>query len=238
MQFERRGLGYRPDLRHLLGHVDRDAAARLSAAPAPPAEKDNDWLVLDILDQGGAPFCVANATAQAVRCGQVSNGVIAPRLASRLWLMFLAHAIEHMEGAFDGTYIRNAFEVLERLGFPPEEAWPYDDSPSGRFKVKPPTDAFRQAHDQIAPFDYQRIYSTGAARVDDVKRALAGGNVVVFGTNVSWDFCDNKGTAKPIDPPVTGSPAGTPCCGPPTRETRSAARIAGGALGAWTDGSK
>lgn len=205
--FIRRGRGYKPDHRHTFGAEARDASHILGDSP-PPVESDNDWQLVSILDQGPAPFCVAHGIGQAVRCNQVRNGVDNPRLMSRLWLMYLAHAIDHDTQSFDGTYIRNGFEVLERLGFPPEDAWPYDASSSGRYRVKPPQDVFRQAFDRIAPIDFRRILSVGYARVDDVKRALGAGLPVVFGTQVSNDFCDNIGIDKPLDPPRGKSVAG------------------------------
>lgn len=207
MDFERRGhtekgYGYKADRRHLLGiGPKKDAASLLSGLPVPKAPGGLDEAAirsLGILDQGGAPFCVGHGTAGGVRDCVQRNGNPAPKLGSRLWLMYLAHAIEHDVDGFDGAFVGDAFEVLERLGIPPEDAWPYSDSPAGPYKVMPPADVFRQAFDQLAPLDYGRIMSHGAARVNDVMKALAYGGKggkpcpVVFGTDVTTAYASNQ----------------------------------------------
>lgn len=210
MSWTRRGLGHKRDRRHTFAVSPRESLALglLAGSPTPPAQASNDWQVLDVLDQGGAPFCVAHAVAQALRCNQVWRGVVSPRLASRLWIMYLAHSIDHDVDAFDGTFVRSAFDAVARFGFPPEDAWPYSDSPSGPYRTRPSMEAFREGYDRIAPLDYTPILAEGAERVDLVKRCLASGRPVVFGTAVSDDFCDNVGVDRPLDPPVGGPIAG------------------------------
>jgi len=191
--FQQRGRGYVPDRRHLFGLPVRDAAPKLAALPAPPeSSMVVDAGVVDVIDQGGAPFCFANAPAQALRTCQVLRGVVSPRLASRLFLVYLTHAIEGDPTAFDGAMIGDVMTVLEKLGFPPETSWPYSDANPGPFSVKPPTEAFREAYDRIAPFDYARILSVGDQRITDIKTALAAGHPVVFGTQVTEAFCQGE----------------------------------------------
>jgi hypothetical protein len=207
VDFQRRGhselrYGYKPDPRGVFGLPPRkDAAKLIGSLPVPTANGGLDEAAvktLGILDQGGAPFCVANAWADALRDCQQRNGVASPRLASRLFLMYYMHAEEGDIDSFDGAIVGDGADVIERLGFPPEDCWPYDDSESGNFKVKPPTDVVRQAYDRIAPFDYGRILSVGTNRVDDVMRALAYGGKngracpVVFGSNVTNAFASNN----------------------------------------------
>lgn len=189
LQHAGRGLGYKPDMRHLLGAPFRNASRRLSAVPAPPPSSSLKSAVVSVLDQGAAPFCFAHSPAQAIRMRQVLRGVPNPRLASRLWLVYLTHALEHMPLAFDGAYLSDTFQVLEQMGFPPEDAWAYSDSQDGNFKVRPPAAVERLAYDRIAPIDYGRIVSNGDDRVDDVKKALAAGLPVSFGTQVTEAFC-------------------------------------------------
>jgi hypothetical protein len=215
------GYGYKPDNRHLLGApVRKDAAKLLGSVPVPTSDcgLDEDAIrALGILDQGGAPFCVSHGWSGALRDNQQRNGVASPRLASRLWLMYLMHAIEGDVGGFDGAIVGDGATVIEQLGFPPEDAWPYSDSESGNFKVRPPADVERQAFDRIAPFDYGRILSGGSGRVDDVLRALSAGGKggkpcpVVFGTNVTNAFASNQlGTDFVVDAP-TGDIDGGHC---------------------------
>lgn len=202
MDFEIRGFGYKPDRRHSFGFGEKEPYDLIGSGPV-PEESDQSMFLLPALDQGGAPFCVGNSVADALRTCMVRNGAFNPETPSRLWLMYLCHALDGDTNLFDGTFIRNAFKVLVKLGFPPESAWPYDDSSDGRFRVKPDKNVFRLADDRKAPLDYRRILTVGYERVDDVKRALAAGFPVVFGTAVSNDFARNIGTTSgPIDPPT------------------------------------
>jgi hypothetical protein len=217
-EFQRRGhseagYGYKPDRRHLFGIAPKKDAAKLIGSLSVPTTAgglDEDAIkALGILDQGGAPFCVSHGWAGAIRDCQQRNGVESPRLASRLFLMYYAHAIENDVAGFDGAIVGDAAQVIEELGFPPEDVWPYSDSPSGPYATKPPADAVRQAYDRIAPFDYGRILSVGQGRVDDVMRALKYGGKngapcpVVFGTNVTNAFASNRlGPGFVVDAPT------------------------------------
>jgi hypothetical protein len=194
------GYGYKPDRRHLFGAPVK-RADHLDSLPTPPDEGglDEDAVrSLGILDQGGAPFCVSHGIAGAVRDCRQRNGVARPRLVSRLWIMYLAHAIEHDPTAFDGAFVSDGFTALQKLGAPPEDAWPYSDSPAGPYKTMPPPEVFREAYDRIAPLDYSRILAGGDRRIDQVMRALAFGGKdrkpcpVVFGTQVSNAFASGK----------------------------------------------
>lgn len=197
-----RGLGYRPDPAKPPGTApDHRAHARLGAGPIPD-HINNGHLVLSVLDQGHLSSCVANAVCQAVRAAQYRTSGVPGELGSRLFLYYLARAALHEESLDNGTYIRLAFEILNRFGIPPESAFTYTDQ-HGRYQDKPGISAFRLASDQRAPTTYLRIDDDGAARVDAVRRALAAGYLVVFGTDVSQDFCDNRLGSAPLPPPVS-----------------------------------
>jgi hypothetical protein len=72
---------------------------------------------------------------QAIRTLLALNGAVAPALGSRLWVVFLTHAIERIPTAYDGGVISDAFQAIQQLGLPPESVWPYSDSQDGNFKV-------------------------------------------------------------------------------------------------------
>lgn len=195
---------------------DLPAAPRLTMA-APPARASCLDLVLGILDQGQLGSCTANATAQALRAAQVREAASAgprlvnPPLASRLWLYYLARAYDHDTANDDGAQIRNVFAAAVKFGFPPESVWPYSDdaSPGAAFSRLPGPDAFRAAYDMRAPTVYRRIDSTGQARIDDIKRAIASRFLVVFGTPVSNAFCADQlsGPMLPPDGDIAGGHA-------------------------------
>lgn len=196
--------------------------------PDPPKDTDYDFaalglttipesaslrpFVVDILDQGNLGSCVANAALQAVRMSHVRQLLARmtnpsdatalqlnpPPLGSRLMAYYLARATHHMTGVDSGTYLRALFEILNKFGFCPEAIWPYIIA---EFAKMPPTRAIRAAFDQKAPTTYRRIFSESYERVDDVKRAIAAGFPVVFGTDVNVDFVnDNFDPTKPYDP--------------------------------------
>lgn len=200
-----RRLGWKPDPPKMAGQkADHDAAPTLGTAPPPP-EASNVHLVVNVLDQGQAGACVGNAIPQAIRMAQVRAGVPHPQLASRLFGYYMSRAEHGAQHADEGTYLRTFFEALNEFGFCPEGAWPYDLDNLNRM---PPWTAFKAALDQRSPTVYQRITSAGRARVDDIKRAIAGGFGVCFGTEVSDTFCANVLGSKPIDPPVGLATAG------------------------------
>ena len=217
-EFQRRGhpekrFGYIPDRRHLMGLAPRkDAAKLLGSLPVPTVNGGLDEpavKALGLLDQGGAPYCVANAWADAIRDCQMRNGLASPRLLSRLWLMYMMHVEEGAVDQFDGAIVGDGADVVERMGFPPEDVFPYSDANPNPSMQRPPTDAVRQAYDRIAPFDYGRIMSVGTARVDDVLRALAYGGKdgkpcpIVFGSNVTNAFAQNQlGPGFIVDAPT------------------------------------
>lgn len=156
--------------------------------------------------------CVLNSATQALRASQVQQGAVDPELASRLFLYYLDRAVTHEIEIDNGTYLRTTFEMIGEHGFCPESIWSYDDastgSPNDKFKQMPDSLAFERAIDQRKlagpnpPISYRRIYETGQARLDAVKRAITAGHLVCFGTDVSEDFCRGIGIDKPLSPPI------------------------------------
>lgn len=178
---------------------DFDAAPMFRAAPPPPPSANIRHLVVDVLDQGALGSCVANAILQAVRCSHVRQGVQGAKLGSRLFTYYLSRAYHHQTAEDSGTFLRLCFQGLAKFGFCPESVWPYSDG-SERFKRMPSMAAFRAAFDQANPTTYRRISATGAERLDQIKRAIAAGYAVVFGTDVDNAFCSDV-LSEPLKPP-------------------------------------
>lgn len=185
---------------------DFDAEALLGAT-VPPLAYSNRGLVLDILDQGALNSCVANAGFQAVRASHVRQGVREPKLGSRLFGYYCSRAYHHATARDGGTHLRTFFQALNKFGLCAEDVWPYKDL-SRNFKRMPPTKAFMAAFDQRSPTTYRRIYDEDAERVVAIKRALAAGFLVVFGTDVSQAFLKLQGATEPLDPPIGEPMAG------------------------------
>lgn len=174
-----------------------------ATGPVPPAA-DNSILIGDRLDQTNQD-CVANGIAVAVRGSHILKGVVAPKLLSR---RFLYRAARRMGGQGDddaGTFIRVGFDVLNKLGFCPEDDWPYTQA----VNANPNQLALRAAIDQRAPTSYRRIFETGSARIDMIKRALAAHHLVVFGQQIGAEM-DNPAKGAILDIP-TGPILGGHC---------------------------
>ena len=221
------GLGYNPDPPDTR---DRDAGPVLRAAVMAVPAFVGRTVYVKTLDQGGLGSCTANAAGQAIRADEVKQLVEEQgktlaeaqqlEFASRLFWYYLARAIDGTTQEDLGTYIRNIFLVANKVGFPPESVWPYSDSslPGALFSKMPSSEAFRRAFDQKALtasggsqyVSYSRIFSTGYARVDEIKMAHGAGHMVVFGTQVSAQFCGDMSAngGKEIAPPVGMSIAG------------------------------
>lgn len=197
-------LGWQPDPPKLSGaKPDWEAESWLPLA-APPAAASGAHLVHTILNQGRLGSCVTNAGLQAIRADLVRQGVLNAELGSRLFCYYVSRASHGAEKVDAGTYNRTFFEMASKLGFPPESAWPYNESvlPDGRpaFAAMPPANAFRLAYDQRRPFAYRRIHATGDARVAAVQRCIADNRLVVFGTQVGRAMMRTDGLEL-LDPP-------------------------------------
>lgn len=191
----RRGLGYKRDV-----HSDADILYGAALAGAVPTVALLTDQVTEVLDQKSLGSCVANAGAQALRMALMREGVQEPTLPSRLFGYYFARSIDHTTGEDAGTHPRSFFRAVNKLGFPPEELWPYSDDPQ-TFKRMPSFSALHAAFDSHAPTDYQRIAGTGEAKIQAVKRALAAYRPVVFGCLVDEAFCEGSFDAtEPLAP--------------------------------------
>lgn len=185
---------------------------------APAAERASlRERVVRVIDQGSLGSCSACAVAQAVRLSHVLQHVEAglpldyarssTRLMSVLWAYYFARAIDHLAHEDAGASLRSLFTGLNRLGFPPEEKWPYSDQTIGTtapFRRMPAKAAFRAAYDQQDPTIYRRIWSVGDDRHADVRAAISNGFGVCAGWSVSWSFIDGAfDPLTPVDPATT-----------------------------------
>lgn len=195
-----RKLGYRPD-----PPDKRDLNALslpfLAAAELPRAHTLRP-LVQQVLDQGSTSSCVAHAFAQAICVAEHYVGITLP-LPSRLYIYANARKQHSTILTDDGTYLRSAANGLAKLGAPPEVDWPFSTS---WLKVNrmPPFQAFMSAHSRRGG-GYFRISEQDDARITAVKRAIASGLPVTFGTQVSHKFLDATGS-KTITKPETFEP--------------------------------
>lgn len=175
----------------------------LSALPPPPPAAE--VALPPPVDQGGASSCTGNAGAVAI-CVAMAQGLGHPsgpwpELPSRLFLYYDARAAEGEANKDGGAYIHDIFEMAVNFGFPPESAWSYSDA-FDKVIAQPDWEAYRAAADQRYVKGAYRITSAGAELIEDVKRAIAAGHPVVWGTELDQAFEDLAPGA--VWPGVTG----------------------------------
>lgn len=133
-----------------------------------------------ISDQLQLSSCVANATCDALE--QVLEGPVVQ--LSRLFVYWNARRRRGDECNDAGTFVRDAFWTLGKLGVPKEDYWPYDPP---EVNVRPTLKAYEQAYEHKVG-GYYAIQGTGATRLAQMERAIRSGLPVVFGTDVGDEF--------------------------------------------------
>lgn len=201
-----RKLAWIPDRLVVSEMPEHMRAERLFGADPVPVASANLDLMPEWLDQGQLGSCVGNGAAETALGEMIHAGAPSPVLGSRLWIYYLARLYDHDPAGDDGCQIHNAFAAIERYGLPAESVWPYsDDSSKGApFSRMPSPEAFRAAFDATFTLKAHRITSSGAARVDDVKRALGQRRLVCFGGDVTEDFCAGRFDPTVALPPPDG----------------------------------
>jgi hypothetical protein len=187
-------------------HAFQSVRHRMTSAPSSFSLRDR---VVEILDQGDAGTCVAHGGFSAIRAAHVAHylsmglGLSEAKrrtvLGSRLWGYWFARVPEHATKEDAGCEIRDFYAGVHKLGFPAESHWPYSDSTAKgapMFKM-PPKEAFTAAYDQIG--SYHRISSTGDAKIEDVRLAIANGHLVTAGWDVSEEFCNDDPGGSLVD---------------------------------------
>ena len=186
-----------------------DSGLRPFLATASAGEVDLSRFCTD-QNQGSLSSCVGNGTVEAV---EILNNIAGykPTPLSRMFVYAMARNEEEdsenpghtMLEKDEGTYIRNAFDVLSRYGVCDEYLWPYL---TDKVFTSPSLMAQRQALGHKI-HSYYRIDATGNDRLDQIVSALRQNHPVVFGTKVTAAFQKLQGTGKlslPTDPTIGG----------------------------------
>jgi hypothetical protein len=148
--------------------------------------------------QGAIPSCVAHAIANQIH---VVERVLPVRdsVPSRAFIYYAARRQHQTELALTGTYPRFAYKAIQKLGCPPEEAWPYE---TDRLNKAPGAEALRFAQSRYGLKYYSLI---GPNRSGLVRAALADGRPVCFGTQIFEAFRVAKSNTI-IKAPPQGEP--------------------------------
>jgi len=140
-------------------------------------------------NQGPLSSCVGNATADSVEILNAIEGRGRVEL-SRLFVYAMARILNGALNVDGGTYIRSAFESLNKFGICEETLWPYTAS---KVNTSPSLIAQQRARGHKISA-YYRIKSSGAQRVNDAITALRAHKPVVFGTLLDDTFYGVRGT--------------------------------------------
>jgi len=190
-----RGLGYLPDPED---SRDRLHDALGLATTPPPSASLERWMA-PIPNQLNTSSCVGQAMRMgfAVEESSAAAAITAP--TSALGHYFNARAQNGVEHEDVGTWLRSAFKALKYFGPLREDDWPFDAS---KVNVRPRWRAYQNAFDARGDHGYYRIYGDGDTRLDAIRRAVASGHPVLFGTQVAESFLPDSG------PPLIDVPRG------------------------------
>lgn len=194
------GFGYRedpPDPR------DLNIKDLLSSLPKVGEATEINWEehLPPAFDQLNTSSCVANGWSGAIKSAWNRDGHHVLEQPSRAAIYALARTTHDDEIEDTGTYIRAAAKAMRHYGFCPSSKWPFKVS---KINVVPSWKALRAAYDQRWITGYYRLYSLGAARIEELKQALRQGFFPVFGTAVAQNFLDYQGGEDIIQLPTGG----------------------------------
>jgi C1A family cysteine protease len=142
-------------------------------------------------NQGGTNSCVAQAFAGAIEVRESILG-LERRTPSRLFMYWNARRAHGKQRYDFGTYLRLCAKMLNRVGVPDEEYWPFT-SASLTVNRRPSWEASMRAHPRMGG-RYFRIFDMGGARSQAIRAALESGFPVAFGTTVHSEFAKNDGS--------------------------------------------
>lgn len=192
----RYGLGYRPDREDAR---DERFAPGFAAAPLSLGTVGSIMRGLaPVQDQGNTSSCVAHAIRTALVIREMLMGVETVVEPSRLALYWNARAQHGGQRNDAGTYIRDAFKVLQRIGVADESKHPFSTF-TLKVNKQPPVRSYIEGHAR-AGGKYARLASFGDERIGEIRNALSLGLPVVFGTSVDRVFQEHRG------PGVLGRP--------------------------------
>lgn len=140
------------------------------------------------LDQGDTSACVGFATTTAVRLVAALGSSPLPPL-SPLSVYATARILDDNDMSDHGTRPRAALKAVQKYGVVSEDRWPFDPD---MVTTPVPLDVI-QAGVQARIDKYYRIMSTGEARLQELRRAIASGYVPVFGMDIddAYDYLGN-----------------------------------------------
>lgn len=189
----RRRLGWKPELPDIRDRPFNAKRALKKLRRNIPTSVDwrNNEHFPDLTEQGNLGSCVPHGVGFAFKWRQRLLGL--PDFdPSRLFIYYEGRKMEGSISYDSGLYIRDGLKVVNRMGAPHENLWPYA---IGNFTDQPPKLAYDdgQKHQAIQ-------YESVPVNSPDVKLAIAAQHLVIMGFTVYTSFFDTGANGFVADP--------------------------------------
>lgn len=134
--------------------------------------------IAEIENQSVTSSCVANAAVSSL---EMMHRPLEPVNLSRLFVYYnLRKDYYYLDGKDEGSYTRDAYKYINKLGVCDESHWPFINA---EVNTKPSDEAYELAMSKKV-LTYQRIYKY----IDDVKRAILNQQGIIMSMNLGENF--------------------------------------------------
>jgi C1A family cysteine protease len=186
------------EVREILGTTGlafRSAVRKTPRAKALPASADLREWCSPVEDQGRLGSCTAQAGAGIIEYYE-RKAFHRHIESSRLFLYKVTRNLMKMKGD-TGAYLRSTIGAMVLFGVPPEEYWPYTDSPED-FDKEPPAFCYSFAQNYKTLKYYRHDPPSAAAEdiLNRVKTYLAAGHPAMFGFTAYSSVEQASGTGR------------------------------------------
>lgn len=183
----KRKFGWKPDRPDIRDLKFGDIAPKIEL----PKKVDLREKMPPIRNQGALSSCTAFAIGSALNFQRMYQKEKPAFVPSALFIYYNERLQENSVNSDDGAYIRTGIKVVNKIGFCPDDKWPYVEK---NWRRKPTTTAYNVAS-MYKSISYYRLNNTS---LSELKTCLASGFPFVFGFAVyrSIEEADKDGVIK------------------------------------------
>jgi C1A family cysteine protease len=177
------------------GLAVRGAAGKTRPSKELPAAADLREWCSPVEDQGRLGSCTAQAGAGIIEYYE-RKSFRRHIESSRLFLYKVTRNLMKMKGD-TGAYLRSTIGAMVLFGVPPEEYWPYSDSPDD-FDKEPPAFcySFAQNYKTLKYYRHDPPSSSPGTVLDRVRTYLSAGHPAMFGFTVYTSIEQAEATGR------------------------------------------
>jgi C1A family cysteine protease len=142
----------------------------------------------EIRDQGDLSSCTSFSIGTMLNFIRMKQREKPEFVPSALFIYYNERLYENSVNEDGGAYIRTGIKVVNKIGFAPDNLWPYDVK---AWKKKPP----KAAYDAATQYKSVSYYRLNGQDISELKTCLASGYPFVFGFSVfnSIETADKTG---------------------------------------------